>query len=224
MVVQVLAEGGPGDLKNLEVIDRLYQEGDLGQLDLFLTPDISAADARDALAELERTLQEEGLQPWPGYTRIGEIDGSTVRLRFVKTIGLLALLVPILIAAVSVAVARFPEPVVWALARLGIDVSPTAVSAIAGAVAVITGLYALRGLPLFSLIPRSLLLLGGLLLFIKLSGWRALKWIAEQALKLAGGILEALGLKPLPLVLGIAAGVTGLFFTWMGLRRVLEGR
>lgn len=222
MVVQVLAEGGPRDLENLEVIDRLYQEGDLGELQLFLTPDISAADAREALERLELTLQEEGVQPWPGYTRIGEIEGTTVRFRFVKTFGLLAFLVPVLIATISVAIARFPGPVVSALGALGIDVSPEAVSAIAGAVAIITGLIALRGAApwLFALIPTPLLLIGGLLLFVYLSGWRALKWVAQQALKL----LEGLGIKPLPLALGLAAGVTGLFFAWMGLRRVLEGR
>lgn len=218
LIPQVLAQGTPEELRNLDILDTLYQEGDMGELQLFLTSDIPLAEAQRALDNLEEALQEQGVVPWPGRTRIGEIEGHTVRLLFVKRFGLPGILVLVLVAAVSAIVARFPGPVIAALRAVGIDASPDAVRAIAGAVAVITGLIALRGLPLFSLIPMSLFMVGGLLLFIYLAGWRALKWVAEQAL----GVLEKLGLDPKKLLMGLAVGAVSMVLLGLGVQKAFR--
>lgn len=224
LVPQVLAEGPPEQLENLGILDTLYKEGDLGEFQLFLQADDGMrSDVEQAIEELERELRAQGSLPWPGAARIASLDwpDRTVSLRFQQGTPLLLVLGGVLVALAAAAVTAFPDPVVSALRAIGVDTSPEVVATVAGAVTLILGLLILRGLPVFSLIPLGLFIVGGLLIFTLLRpdlAWRAIKWVGQQVV----GLLERLGMNPIPLAAAVGALVLGGGLFLIGVKQALR--
>lgn len=220
----VLAEGTPKELENLDVLDTLYDEGDLGELQFFIEADEGMrGDVEEAMDELETQLLDRGALPWPGAARIASLDwpNRTIALRFQQGLGLMLTLGGILVAVAAALVMVFPEPVASALGAMGIDVSPEAVATVAGAVSLVVGLIALRGLPIFRLLPLGLLVVGGLLIFTLLRpdlAWRAIKWVGQQVV----GFLERLGMNPVKLAAAIGGLVLGGGLFILGAKRALR--
>lgn len=87
----VVARISTDDFSGLDQLDRAiqaFQPGDLGQINLPLDPQIAVGEERhnfesDA-SQLNSELLNSGLQPWPGQTRIAELDwpNRSVRLLF----------------------------------------------------------------------------------------------------------------------------------------------
>ncbi len=229
---EILDQGPASGLGDLEAINGLFQEGELGELQLFLRPELSDADRREvqeAVAELEAELEEEGALPWPGRSRIAELDWPNRTVRFFFQQGFPALLA---ILAIVLRVAAFALTIpllVELLQSIGVSV-PSSIEDVGGAVALIVAIagsiLVLRrlGLPLTLLIP------GGLLVFALLQpdiAFRVLKWAREAVerafgfdpLLVGGGAVAALvgvGLAAqgrgaaVPLGLGVAAAGAGL--------------
>lgn len=219
----VLGEGTPEELDNLDVLDTLYEEGDLGELQFFLQDkaDDMRPEVEDSLEELEQELIGRGALPWPGATRITSIDWSTrtVSMRFVQGVGVLALVAAILLAVTYAAL--FANIFVRALEDFGIDVPDRIenVTDAAGLIAAIAGsIWILR---LFLPIPLTWLIGGGLLIFTLLRpdfAWRALKWVGEQAMEL----MEKLGIHAPELAMAAGAGIFGVLMLTMGMKRAFR--
>lgn len=223
LVPVVLAEGTPEELAGLEILDELYEEGDLGELQLFIqaVPEDGKADVEAAVEELDQALRERGALPWPGATRIASLDwpNRTVIFRFEQGVAFLAVLAAALVSAATAILAI--ALVVQSLERLGIPI-PDVITDVADAIA-LAGTIAVGAILLRRLIPipLSLLIGGGFLIFALLRpdlAWRAIKWVAERALD----ILERLGLQPAPLLMGLAAGAVSLGVFYLGMQRVLR--
>jgi|GEM_PF-3015508 len=216
----VLAEGTPEELENLDVLDSLYDEGDLGELQLFLQENASGMreEVEESLDDLEQELIDRGALPWPGATRITSIDWSarTVYLRFQQGVGLMVVLGMVLLTLISAALAF--DIFVTGLESFGIGV-PERIETIADAAgliaAIAAGIWLLR---VFLPIPLPFLIGGGLLIFTLLRpdmAWRALKWVGQQALSL----LDKLGLHVPELAMAAGAGVFGALMLTMGMKR-----
>ncbi len=219
----VLAEGTLEEMENLEVLDALYDEGDLGEFQLFLQE--RAKDMRgeveESLDELEQELISRGALPWPGATRITTIDWSTrtVSMRFVQGAGVLILVAAILLTLITAALTF--SIFVSGLSAFGVPI-PESIENIADVTgllaAIVGGIWVLGA---FLPIPLPFLIGGGLLIFTLLRpdlAWRALKWVGEQAMSL----LDKLGLHVPELAMAAGAGVFGALMLTMGMKRALR--
>ncbi len=223
LVPVVLAEGTPEELENLDVLDHLYDEGDLGELQFFLQERAKdmRAEVEESLEELELDLIDRGALPWPGATRITSIDWSTrtVSLRFQQGVAFLALLALVLMTLISAALTF--SIFVTGLEMFGIDVPDRIenIADVAGLIAAISAGVWLLGA--FLPIPLPFLIGGGLLVFTLLRpdlAWRALKWVGEQVMSL----LDKLGLHVPELAMAAGAGAFGLLMLTMGMKRALR--
>lgn len=197
LVPELLAHGTADEL-DLEAFDRLFGEGDLGQLDLLLDPslpDDKFRDAHLAMEELEADLLIMGVLPWPGAPRIAELDwpGRVVTFRFQQGL-------PFFVAVAS-AVAS------W-LIRVGVRFGPGLFRSI---------LNFFKGLPLL------VNLIGGAALFLLLApegtAWRVFRWVGravgkgvEEATKGVAALFVGLaeGLGPLLLIGAGGLAVAGV--------------
>ncbi len=200
-----LAQGPASGLDLIPTIDSLFADGDLGEVDLFLRPDLSDSDRSDVeqgVAELEMELLAAGALPWPGRSSIAILDWEkkTVRFLFLQGAAFLVVFASVLIKVATIVLAI--SLLVQGLEALGVPV-PASISNITDAVSLIGaiagGILLLRrfGIPLSILIPS------GLLIFALLNpdiAFRILKWIA-------GTLGPALGIN-IPLL--VAAGVLGV--------------
>lgn len=219
----VLAEGTPEELENLDVLDSLYDEGDLGELQLFLQENASGMreEVEESLEELEEELISRGALPWPGAPRITSIDWSTrtVSLRFQQGVGLLVVLGMLLVTLISAALAF--DIFVGGLEIFGIHV-PERIVTIADAAGLVAAIAAgIWLLKVFLPIPLPFLIGGGLLVFTLLRpdlAWRALKWVGEQAMSL----LDKLGLHVPELAMAAGAGIFGALMLTMGMKRAFR--
>jgi len=87
----VVARISTDDFSGLDQLDEAiekFQPGDLGQINLPLDPEIAVGEERQSFesdtSQLNNELLSSGLQPWPGETRIAELDwkNRSVRLLF----------------------------------------------------------------------------------------------------------------------------------------------
>lgn len=211
---EVLAVGRVEDLAVVQQINDLFVDGELGEIQLFLQRDLDNSDRSDvaaSVAELEQQMVDADVKPWPGRTKVVELDwpNRQVRVLFLQNTPALLAIIPIIISAATIALAL--SVLVDLLVQLGVPV-PGVIVDIADAVTLValiaTGILILRrfGLPLTLLIP------GGLLVFALLSpetAFRVLKWTRET-------LGAALGLDPLLLGGAAALGIGGLFLVTRG--------
>lgn len=211
---EVLSQGTIQQLSTLDEVNTLFEEGDLGELQLFLRnelEDSDRADVEDAIEEMEAELMNQGALPWPGRDRIATLDwpNRTVRLLFQQGFPLLLVLIAVMVIAAGLAV--FTDEIADALRRVGIPVPEsveTAVQATALFVAIATSIFLLRGLGL----PLIALLGGGLLIFVLLSpetAFRVLKWSRET-------LGPAIGFDPVQAGIGAVLGVGGVLLLTQG--------
>lgn len=212
----LLAEGGPETLADLERLDAFYDEGDLGEVQLYLQvdlPDSYEADVRRSLDELESQLRLRGAEPWPGEPRISSLDwpNKTVFLRFRQAAPFLLALGALLVALATIALGL--ALVLRSLDAVGVPV-PEAVLDVADAVfllaAIIAGIILLRRVPFVGrFLPLGALVGGGLLIFVLLApdlavrlfkwAWRevvlpVLRRVGEELVERVGPVLGLLAL------------------------------
>lgn len=220
----VLAEGTPEELENLDILDSLYDEGDLGELQFFLQDQANdmRTEVEESLDELEEDLIGRGALPWPGATRITSIDWSTrtVTMRFQQGVAFLIVLAMVMMTLISAALTF--SIIIAGLESFGIDV-PDTIENIADAAGLIAAISAaIWVLGAFLPIPIGLLIGGGLLVFTLLRpdlAWRAIKWVGEQALDL----LDKLGVHVPELAMAAGAGIFGVLMLTMGMKQALRG-
>lgn len=210
-----LASGPASGLDIIAAVDNLFVDGDLGEIDLFLRPDLrdsDRADVEEGIAELEMELLAAGALPWPGRSTVAILDwdNKTVRFLFLQGVAFLLVLAGVLIKVATIVLAI--SLLVQGLETLGIPV-PASISNLTDAVALIAaiagGIVLLRrfGIPLTLLIPS------GLLIFALLNpdvAFRILKWAKELLVDVFGPNILLL----------IAAGVLGIG----GLALAAQGR
>ena len=201
---------GSGTLKEigkLENINKLYQPGDIGEMQLFLGSNAeSLNDVNDAAVELEKNLREQGMKPWPGRSKIVLVDWNarTVRLLFEATspkgvsgprgVGIL----PVIAVGGVMGAMMLASKIAFGISALiivlntipGITV-PSRITKIADAVLLITSMGAaykiLRNAKLLRFLPggaKVWLFGSGLLIFVLLKpglAWKALKYVTEKA-------------------------------------------
>jgi hypothetical protein len=219
---------GSGTLKEigkLENINKLYQPGDIGEMQLFLGSNAeSLNDVNDAAVELEKNLREQGMKPWPGRSKIVLVDWNarTVRLLFEATspkgvsgprgVGILPVIAVGGVMGAMMLASRIAFAISAGIVLLnmipGVTV-PSRITKIADAVLLITSMgfayKALRASKMFRFVPKRFLFGGGLLIFVLLkpgAAWAAFKYLTKGAKKL---LPDFPNLGPL-LIVGTAVG------------------
>lgn len=179
---QQLGEGTIETL-DLEHLDALFAEGDLGEVQFILDPNLPESKLKDvekSAEELGRRLKEAGAMPWPGQTSIVHVSWPhrLIVCRFQQANPFFAVL-----ARVLIALAGFAIPYAKTLLR--------------------TLIPWLRRLPFGYLIPT------GLVLFTFLapegSVWRLFRWVGKQV----GRVVREVGKGIAGGLAGLAEGLGG---------------
>lgn len=211
---EILRQGTIGNLSQIEQVNAMFEEGEFGELQLFLRDgltDDDRPDIEESIAELELMLIETGALPWPGRRRIAELDWPKRTVRFFFLQGAPFLLVFAVVMIAAAAIAAFTDEIADVLRSVGIDVPASVENTVQAAAlfVLIAGavfLLARTGIPLFILIP------GGLLVFALLApdtAFRILKWSREA-------VQDTLGIDILPVAAGVALAAGGLFVASRG--------
>ena len=224
---QSVGSGTLKDIGKLENINRYYQPGDIGEMQLFLGPNAtSLSDVNEAATELEENLRKQGMKPWPNRSKIVLVDWNarTVRLLFEATpakgvrgpspIGV----IPVIAVGGVVGAMMLASRIAFGISALitalnmipGVTV-PKRIAQIADAVLLITSMgfayKILRGNRLLRRISPKWIFGGGLLIFVLLkpgTAWKAFKYTAGKV----KDALPDVNFGPL-MIAGLAIG--GLF-------------
>ena len=209
--VRAMGSGTLKDIGKLENINRLYQPGDMGEMQLFLGPNATdRVEVNEAASELEKNLRKQGMKPWPNRREIVTVDwpARTIRLFFEAVavssgsgvrgvpqavgispvIGLGAVIGALMLAS---KIAFGISLILTALKAFGVPI-PDRISRISDAVLLVTSMaFAyryLRGVKFLGkairMIPKRYLLGAGLLIFVLLkpgTAWKALKYVFRKA-------------------------------------------
>ena len=222
---QSVGSGTLKDIGKLENINRYYQPGDIGEMQLFLGSNAtSLSDVNEAAVELEKNLREQGMKPWPGRSKIVLVDWNarTVRLLFEATsargvsgpqgVGIIPVIAVGGVLGAMMLASRIAFAISAGIVLLnmipGVTV-PKRINQIADAVLLITSMgfayKALRASKMFRFVPKRFLFGGGLLIFVLLKpglAWKAFKYVAKKAKE---ALPDLPNLGPLVIV-GVAVG------------------